>query len=74
MFNGVVSLFVDGELSFEPSSLCLLTLPFLLTELLRNTAEPGHQLPCTGCAMAERGVLVKNGTEMVTVITDRTVL
>ena len=65
---------MDGELRFEPSSLHLLMLPFQFTELLCDTVEPGHQLPCTGCAMAERGVLVKNGTEMVTVITDRTVL
>ena len=50
LFNGFVYLFVEP---FEPSSLCLLTLPFLLAELLRNTAEPGCRLPCTGCAMTE---------------------
>ena len=72
LFNGVVYLFVDGELRFEPSSLCLPTLLFQLAELLRNTAEPGHQLPCMGCATAERGVLVKDRTEMVIVVTDRT--
>ena len=44
LFNGVVYLFVDGELRFEPSSLCLLTLLFQLTELLCNTAEPGRWL------------------------------
>ena len=66
-------MFVDGELRFEPSSLHLPTLPFQLTELLRNTAEPGRRLPCTDCATAaERGVLVKDRTEMVTVVTDRT--
>ena len=72
LFNGVVDLFVDSELRFEPSSLRLLTLPFQLTELLHNTAEPGRRLPCTDCAMAERGVLVKDRTEMVIVVTDRT--
>ena len=63
---------MDGELRFEPSSLRLPTLPFQLTELLRNTAEPGRRLPCTDCATAERGVLVKDRTEMVIVVTDRT--
>ena len=58
---------MDGELRFEPLSLRLLTLPFQLTELLCNTAEPGRQLPCTDCATAERGVLVKDRTEMVIV-------
>ena len=72
LFTGVVYLFVDGELRFEPSSLRLPTLPFQLTELLRNTAEPGCRLPCTDCAMAERGLLVKDRTEMVIVVTDRT--
>ena len=72
MFNGVVYLFVDGELRFEPSSLRLPTLTFHLTELLRNTAEPGRRLPCTDCATAERGVLVQDRTEMVIVVTDRT--
>ena len=72
LFNRVVYLFVDGELRFEPSSLRLPTLPFQLTELLPNTAEPGRRLPCADCATAERGVLVKDRTEMVTVVTDRT--
>ena len=71
LFNGVVDLFVDGELRFEPSSLRLLTLLFQFTELLRDTAEPGRRLPCTDCATAERGVLVKDRTEMVIVGTDR---
>ena len=65
LFNGVVYLFVDGELRFEPSSLRLPTLLFQLTELLRNTAEPGRWLPCTDCATAERDVLVEDRTEMV---------
>ena len=72
LFNGFVYLFVDGELRFEPSSLHLPTLPFQLTELLRNTDEPGRRLPCTDCATAERGVLVKDRTEMVIVVTDIT--
>ena len=72
LFNGVVYLFVDGELRFEPSSFRLPTLPFQLTELLGNTAEPGRRLLCTDCATAERGVLVKDRTEMVIVVTDRT--
>ena len=72
LFNGVVYLFVDCELRFELLSLCLPTLPFQFTELLHNTAEPGHRLPCTDCATAERGVLVEDRTEMVTVVTDRT--
>ena len=63
---------MNGELRFEPSSLRLPTLPFQLTELLRNIAEPGCWLPCTDCATAERGVLVKDRTEMVIVVTDRT--
>ena len=72
LFNGVVYLFVDGELRFEPSSLRLPTLPFQLTELLRNTDEPGRRLPCKDCATAERGVLVKHRTEMAIAVTDRT--
>ena len=63
---------MDGELRFEPSSLRLPTLPFQLTELLRNTAELGRRLPCTNCATADRGVLVKDRPEMVIVVTDRT--
>ena len=63
---------MDGELRFELSSLRLPTLPFQLTEQLRDTAEPGRRLPCTDCATAERGVLVKDRTEMVAVVTDRT--
>ena len=63
--------FVDGELRFEPSSLRLPALPFQLTELLRNTAEPERRLPRTDCTTAERGVLVKDRTEMVIVVTDR---
>ena len=65
-------MFMDGELRFEPSSLRLPTLLFQLTELLRNTAEPGRGLPCTDCATAERGVLVKDRTEMGIGVTDRT--
>ena len=72
LFKGVVYLFVDGEFRFEPSSLRLLKLPFQLTELLHNTAEPGRRLPCMDCATAERGVLVKDRTEMVIVVADRT--
>ena len=71
LFNAVVYLFVDGELRFEPSSLRLPTLLFQLTELLHNTAEPGCRLPCTDCATAERGMLVKDRTEMVIIVTDR---
>ena len=63
---------MDGELRFEPPSLRLPTIPFQLTELLRGTAEPGRQLPRTGCATAKSGVLVKDRTEMVIVVTDRT--
>ena len=63
---------MDGELKFEPSSLRLPTLPFQPTELLCDTAEPGRRLPCTDCATAERGVLVKDKTKMVIVVTDRT--
>ena len=56
----------------EPSSLRLPTLPFQLTELLGNTAEPGRRLPRTGCAKAEGDVLVRDGTEMVIVVSVRT--
>ena len=72
LFNGVVDLFVDCELRFEPSSLRLPTLLFQFTEQLRDTAEPGRRLLRTCCATADRGVLVKDRTEMVTVVTDRT--
>ena len=72
MFNGVVDLFVDGELIFGPSFIHLPTLPFQLTELLRDTTEPGRRLPCTDCATAERGVLVKERTKMAIVVTGRT--
>ena len=71
LFNGVVDLFVDSELRFEPLSLHLPTLLFQPTELLCDTAEPGRRLPCTDFAMAERGMLVKDGTKMVIVVTDR---
>ena len=70
LFNGVVYLFVDGELRFEPSSLRLLMLPFQIAELLRNTAGAGRRLPFTDCITAERGVLVKDRTETVIVVTD----
>ena len=63
---------MDGELRFGPSSLRLPTLPFQLTELLRNTAEPGRRLPYADSATAERGVLVEDRTEMVIIVTDRT--
>ena len=63
---------MDGELRFEPPSLRLPTLQFQLTELLRDTAEPGRKLPRMGCATTESGVLVKDRTEMVIVVTDRT--
>ena len=63
---------MDGELRFEQSSLRLPPLPFQHTELLHNAAEPGRRIPCTDCATAERGVLVKDRTEMVIVFTDRT--
>ena len=59
---------MDGEFRLEQTSLCLLTLPFQLTELLCDTAEPGCWLPRTGCATAERGVLVKDRTKVVTVV------
>ena len=73
MFNGVVNLFVGGEFGLEPTSLCLPTLPFQLTELLRDTAEPGRRLPHLGCAMAERGVLVKDRTKVAIVVGDRAI-
>ena len=70
----LIYIFMDGELWvwFQSSSLCLPILPFQLTELLPNTVEPGCWLPCTGCVMAEKGVLVKDGTEMVIVVPDKT--
>ena len=63
---------MDGELRFEPSSLRLPTFPFQLTELLRNAAEPEPRLPCMDCATSERGVLVKDRTQMAIAVTDRT--
>ena len=67
LFNGVIDLFVGVELRFESSCLCLPMLLFQLTELLHDTAEPGHWLPCTDCVTAERGMLVKDRTERVIV-------
>ena len=51
-------------------SLCLLMLPFQLAELLHDTAELGCQLPHTGCAMAEKGMPVKDRMKVVTAIRD----
>ena len=60
-------MFVDGEFRLKPMSLCFPTLPFQLAELPRDTAEPGCRLPRTGCATAERGVLVKDRTKVLIV-------
>ena len=69
LFNGVVELFVDGKLRFDPSSLRRLSayrrFPFQLRELFRDTADPGRRLPCADWATVERGMLVKDRTEMV---------
>ena len=62
---------MDGEFRLGLTSLCLPTLPFQLAKLLRGTAEPGCRLPCTACATAERGVLVKDRTKVVIVVGDR---
>ena len=64
---------MDGEFRFDPTSLCLPTLPFQLVELLRDTAEPGCRLPRTGLAKAERGMLVKDRTKVVIVVGDRAI-
>ena len=64
---------MDGEFRLEPTSLCLPTLPFQLTELLRDAAERGCQFPRTGCATAERGMLVKDRTKVVIVVGDRAI-
>ena len=45
-------------------------LPFQLAELLHDTAELGCQLPHTGCAMAEKGMPVKDRMKVVTAIRD----
>ena len=71
LFNGVIDLFVEDELRFEPSSLHLQMLPFQLTELLHNAADPGCWLPCMDCVTEEGGVLVKDRTETV-IVTCRT--
>ena len=47
-------------------------LPFQLTELFHNDADPGRWLPCTDCVTAERGVFVKDKTETVIIVTGRT--
>ena len=47
-------------------------LPFQITELLCDTGKLDCWLHCTDSAMAERGVRVKDRTEMVIVVTDRT--
>ena len=64
---------MDGEFRLEPTSLCLPTLPFQLAELLRDTAEPGRRLPRMGYATAKTGVLVKDRTNVVTVVGDRAI-
>ena len=65
---------MDGELRFESSCLCLPMLPFQVTELLHDTANLGCWLPCMDCATAERGVLVKDRTEMVIVSISQSVI
>ena len=67
LFNRVPDLFVDSELRFESLCLCLPMLPFQVTELLHDTAEPGRWLPCTDCGTVKRGILVKDRTEKVIV-------
>ena len=64
---------MDSESRLESTSVCLPTLPFQLAELLRDTAEPGCRLPRTGLAKAERGMLVKDRTKVVTVVGDRAI-
>ena len=64
-------MFLDGEFGFEPSTLCLPTLPFQLAELFHGTTEPGRQHPRTGNVVAERGMLVKDRTKTVVVVSDR---
>ena len=49
------------EFSFKPAHLCPATFPFQFAKLLGNAAEPGGRLPLTDCAVAERGVFVKDG-------------
>ena len=61
---------MDGEFRLEPTSLYLPTFPFQLAELLCDTAEPGCRLPRSGCATAERGMLVKDRMKMVIVVGD----
>ena len=64
---------MDSESRLESKSVCLPTLPFQLAELLHDTVEPGCWLHCTGCTMAERGMLVKDRTKVVIVVGDRAI-
>ena len=64
---------MDGEFRLEPTSLYLPTFPFQLAELLCDTAEPGCRLPRSGCATAERGMLVKDRTKVVIVVGNRAI-
>ena len=51
-------------------TLCPATFPFLFAKLLSNAAEPGGRLPLTDCAVADRGVFVKDGANLSTEISD----
>jgi len=61
---------VHCKLWFKPATLCPATFSFQFAKLLSNAAEPGGRLPLTNCAVAERGVFVKDGAKLSIEISD----
>ena len=49
---------------------CPATFPFQFAKLLSNAAEPGGWLPLMDCAVAERGVFVKDAAKLSVEICD----
>ena len=58
------------EFWFKPAPLCPATFPFQFAKLLSNAAEPGGRLPLTDCAVAEKGVLIKDAAKLSVEISD----
>ena len=58
-------------MSFDLSQhFCPATFPFQFAKLHSNAAEPGGWLPLTDCAVAERGVFVKDAAKLSVEISD----
>ena len=58
------------EFLFQPAPFCTGTFSFQFVKLLSNAAEPGGLLPLTDCAVAERGVFVKDAAKLSVEISD----